>query len=85
MEKDKKFTLDEETLKAQREKVKDLIEGDKKAIAENNAIARDPNCDFNQREWAEARVKGNLGALNQHQKMYEETNERLNKLKDSSN
>ena len=42
MSEDKKFTFDEDTLEAQREKAKDLIEGDKKAIEENAATARNP-------------------------------------------
>lgn len=86
MAEEKKFTLDEETVKAQCEKVKDLIDRDKKVIAENDAIARDPHHVFDhQGKWAEARMKGNLDALNRHQDMYEETKDRLNKLKDSSN
>lgn len=63
-----------------------MIEDDKKAIAENDAIARDSNHIFDEQgEWAEARKRGNMDSLNRHQKMYEETKERLNKLKNDSN
>ena len=82
----KKFTLDEETLQNQLDKLSDVIGHDKKAIAENDAIARDPHHVFDhQGEWAEARMKGNLDALNRHQDMYEETKDRLNRLKDDPN
>lgn len=86
MEEEKKFIPDEETLQNQLGKLSDVIDRDKKVIAENDAIARDPHHVFDhQGEWAEARMKGNLDALNRHQDMYEETKDRLNKLKDSSN
>ena len=86
MEEEKKFIPDEETLQNQLGKLSDVIDRDKKVIAENDAIARDPHHVFDhQGEWAEARMKGNLDALNRHQNMYEETKDRLNKLKDSSN
>lgn len=86
MEEEKKFIPDEETLQNQLGKLCDVIDRDKKVIAENDAIARDPHHVFDhQGEWAEARMKGNLDALNRHQDMYEETKDRLNKLKDSSN
>ena len=86
MEEEKKFIPDEETLQNQLGKLSDVIDRDKKVIAENDAIARDPHHVFDhQGEWAEARMKGNLDDLNRHQDMYEETKDRLNKLKDSSN
>ena len=86
MEEEKKFIPDEETLQNQLDNLSDVIDRDKKVIAENDAIARDPHHVFDhQGEWAEARMKGNLDALNRHQDMYEETKDRLNKLKDSSN
>ena len=86
MGKEKNFTLDEKTLEAQRNKLGDMIEGDQEAIAVNAAITRDQQLAHTQHpKWAEARLKGNLDALNRHQKMYEDTIERMNKLKDSSN
>ena len=86
MEKEKKFIPDEKTLQSQLDRLSDVMGRDKKAIAENDAIARDPNHVFDhQGEWAEARLKGNLDALNRHEKMYEETKDRLNILKDGSN
>ena len=86
MEVEKKFTPDKETLRDQLKKIDDLIKRDKEAIVENDAIAKDPNHVFDhQGEWAEARLKGNLDALNRHEKMCEETKERLNKLNDGSN
>lgn len=86
MDEDKKFTLDEETLQDQLDKLSDMMDSDKKAIAENDAIARDPSHIFDcQGEWAEARKRGNLDALNRHEELYEETKERLDQLKDSSN
>ena len=86
MGKDKKFTLDEKTLETQRKKLGDLIEGDKEAIAVNAAITRDPHLANTQHPmWAEARIKGNLDALSRHENMYEETNDRLNKLRDCAN
>lgn len=86
MEEEKKFIPDEETLQNQLSKLSDVIDRDKKVIAENDAMARDPHHVFDhQGEWAEARMKGNLDALNRHRDMYEETKDRLNKLKDSSN
>jgi hypothetical protein len=86
MDKDKIFTLDQESLEDQLKKIDDLIKRDKETIVENDAIAKDPNHVFDhQGEWAEARLKGNLDALNRHEKMCEETKERLNKLNDGSN
>lgn len=86
MAEEKKFIPDEESLQDQLDKLSDMMDFDKKTIAENDAIARDPNHVFDhQGEWAEARAKGNLDALNRHEKMYEETIDRLNKLKDCSN
>ena len=86
MDKDKKFTLDEETLQDQLDKLRDMMDSDKKAMAENDTIARDPSHIFDcQGEWAEARKRGNQDALNRHEEMYEETKERLDKLKDGSN
>ena len=85
MSEDKKFTFDEDTLEAQREKAKDLIEGDKKAIEENAATARDPNHAFDEQgKWAEARNKGIEEGLNRHQQQYAETEERLRRLSDES-
>ncbi len=75
---DKKYASDKETLEGQLEKVKEMIEGDKKTIAENDAIARDPNHILDQQgEWAKARKKGNLDALSRHQSMYTDTTRRL--------
>jgi hypothetical protein len=86
MDKDKIFTLDQESLEDQLKKIDDLIKRDKESITENDAIAKDPNHVFDhQGEWAEARLKGNLDALNRHEKMCEETKERLDKLKDGTN
>jgi len=84
MSEDKKFTFDEDTLEAQREKAKDLIEGDKKAIEENAATARNPKNAPYQRQWAEARNKGIEEGLNRHQQQYAETEERLRRLFDES-
>ena len=68
MAEDKKYTPNKETLEGQLEKLTDMIEGDKKAIAENDAIARDPNHIFDQQGvWAEARKKVNEDALERHQ------------------
>ncbi len=84
MTKNKKFKLDEETLNAQHEKVMDLIEGDKKAIVENTAISRNPKIAPNQRQWAEARIKGNYEGLNRHGQQLTETEDRLKRLSDES-
>ena len=84
MSEDKKFTFDEDTLEAQREKAKDLIEGDKKAIEENVATARNPKNAPYQRQWAETRNKGIEEGLNRHQQQYAETEERLRRLSDES-
>lgn len=84
MSEDKKFTFDEDTLEAQREKAKDLIEGDKKAIEENAATARNLKNAPYQRQWAEARNKGIEEGLNRHQQQYAETEERLRRLSDES-
>ena len=46
MSDNKKFTPDKDTLEGQLDKLKDVIEGDKKTMAENKAIARDPNHAF---------------------------------------
>lgn len=81
---DKKFTLDKETLEDHHEKVKDLIEGDKKAIEENAAIARNPKIAPNQRLWAEARLKGNLEGMSRHEQQLSETEDRLISLSDKS-
>ena len=85
MEEDKKFSLDEETLKLQRKKLSEIIENIKKTIAENSAISRNPHCDLNQRKWAEDRIKGNLEALNRYEKQLSETDERLNELRNEAN
>ena len=84
MAEDKKFTFDEETLEAQHEKVKNLIEGDRKTIEEDAAIARDSKVAPNQRQWAEARLEGNLEALNRHEQQLSETEDRLKRLSDES-
>ena len=84
MEEEKKFKLDKETLETQREMVKDLIEGDKKTIVENAAIARNPKIAPNQRQWAETRIKGNVESINRHEQQLSETEDRLNKLSDNS-
>ena len=84
MAEDKKFTFDEETLEAQHEKVKNLIEGDRKTIEEDAAIARDSKVAPNQRQWAEARLAGNLEALNRHEQQLSETEDRLKRLSDES-
>lgn len=84
MAEDKIFTYDEETLEAQREKAKDLIEGDNKAIEENSAIARNSKIALNQRRWAEARLKGNFEGLNRHEQQLSETEDRLKRLSDES-
>ena len=61
------------------------IEGDKEAIAANDAIARDPRLALTrQGEWAETRLKGNLEGLNRHEQQLSETEARLNKLSDNS-
>lgn len=80
----KKYVPDKETLKAQCEKVKDLINGDNKAIEENAAIVRNPKIDLNQRVWAESRIKGNLEGLNRHEQQLLETQDRLRRLSDDS-
>lgn len=78
MEENKKFVLDKETLEVQREKLRDLIESDKESIAENDAISKDPKNVFdNQGEWAEARKKGSVEALNRHEQLLSETIERI--------
>ncbi len=84
MSEDKKFTLDQETLEAQHEKAKDLIEGDRKTIEENAAIARNPKNAPNQRRWAEARIEGNLEGLDRHEQQLSETEDRLKRLSDES-
>jgi hypothetical protein len=84
MSEDKKFTFDEDTLEAQREKAKDLIEGDKKAIEENAATARNPKIAPNQRHWAEARLKGNLEGKIRHEQQLSETEDRLKRLSNES-
>lgn len=81
----KKFTMDKETLEGQLDKLKDVIEGDKKTIAENKAIARDPNHAFDEQgKWAEARNEGIEEGLNRHQQQYLETEERLRRLSNES-
>lgn len=86
MNKDKKFALDKDTLEAQCEKLNEMIEGDKEAIAENNAMARDPHHVLDkQGEYAEARMKGNVEALSRHEQQLAGTKERLNKLKNDAN
>ena len=85
MAKDKKFTLDQATLEGQLEKLKDVIDGDKKTIAENKTIARDPSHAFGEQgKWAEARNEGIEEGLNRHQQQYAETEERLRRLSDES-
>lgn len=84
MSENKKFTLDEETLEAQHEMVKDLIEGDKKAIEENAAIARNPKTAPNQRQWAEDRLKGNLESKNRHEQQLPQTEDRQKRLSGKS-
>jgi hypothetical protein len=84
MAEDKKFTFDKETLEVQHEKVKDLIEADRKTIEENAAIARNSKVAPNQRQWAEARLKGNLEGLNRHEQQLSETEDRLKRLSDDS-
>lgn len=77
----KKFVLDKETLETQRNKLNDMIDGDKEAIAKNNVIAKDPNHVLdNQGEWAEARQKDNIEALNRHEQQLAETIGKLNDL-----
>ena len=84
MAEDKKFTFDEETLEAQHEKVKNLIEGDRKTIEEDAAIARDSKVAPNQRQWAEARLKGNLEGKIRHEQQLSETEDRLKSLSNES-
>lgn len=84
MAEDKKFTFDKETLEAQHEKVKDLIEGDRKTIEENAVIARNSKVAPNQRQWAEARLKGNFESLDRHEQQLSETEGRLKSLSDES-
>ena len=53
MSDNKKFTPDKETLEGQLDKLKDMIEDKKKVMAENKAIARDPNHAFDEQgKWA---------------------------------
>lgn len=86
MDKEKKFTTDVETLKDQLDKLDDMLNGDKKAIAENEAIALDPNHILDsQGEMAEARINGTREGMNRHEKMREETTDRLNKQESRSN
>jgi hypothetical protein len=86
MSDNKKFTPDKDTLEGQLDKLKDVIEGDKKTMAENKAIARDPNHAFDEQgKWAEARNKGIEEGLNRNQQQYAETEERLKRLKRQSN
>lgn len=85
MSDNKKFTPDKDTLEGQLDKLKDVIEGDKKTMAENKAIARDPNHAFDEQgKWAEARNKGIEEGLNRHQQQYAETEERLRRPSDES-
>lgn len=85
MPEDKKFVLDKEALEAQRDKLNEMIVGDKEAIAKNDAIAKDSDLVLsNQGEWAEARKKDNIEALNRHEQQLSETIERLNDLSSKS-
>ena len=59
-----KLRLIKKNLEAQREKVKDLIAGDNKAKAENDAMARNPNYAFGREgQWAEARKRDNIETI----------------------
>ena len=85
MAEEKKFALDKDTLEGQLDKLKDMIEDKKKTMAENKAIARDPNHAFDEQgKWAEARNKGIEEGLNRNQQQYAETEERLRRLKRQS-
>ena len=85
MPEDKKFVLDKEALEAQRDKLNEMIVGDKEAIAKNDAIAKDPDLVLsNQGEWAESRKKDNIEALNRYEQQLSETIERLNDLSSKS-
>ena len=65
-------------------KAKDLIEGDKKAIEENAATARNPKNAPYQRQWAEARLKGNFEGKIRHEQQLSETEDRLKNLSNES-
>lgn len=85
MAENKKFSFDKETLKTQLGELSDMKEGLNETIAENEAIARDPNHVIDkQGEWAEARNKGLREAFKRYQRFSEETEERLNNLSDKS-
>lgn len=85
MAEDKKFTMDKEAQEGLLDKLKDMIEGEKKTMAENKAIARDPNHAFDEQgKWAEARNEGIEEGLNRHQQHYVETEERLRRLSEES-
>lgn len=85
MAENKKFTTDKDTLEGQLDKLKDVIEGEKKTMAENKAIARDPNHAFDEQgKWAEARNEGIEEGLIRHQQQYVDTEERLRRLTDES-
>jgi hypothetical protein len=62
-----------------------MIEDKKKTMAENKAIARDPNHAFDEKgEWAKARNEGIEEGVNRNQQQYAETEERLRRLKRQS-
>lgn len=85
MSDNKKFATDKDTLEGQLDKLKDVIEGEKKTMAENKAIARNPIHAFDEQgKWAEARNEGIEEGLNRHQQQYAETEERLRRLSDES-
>ncbi len=85
MAEEKKFTPDKDTLEGQLDKLKDMIEDKKKTMAENKAIARDPNHAFDEQgKWAEARNEGIEEGVNRNQQQYAETEERLRRLQRQS-